>query len=295
MNVAFLGIGRMGLPMAGNVLRAGLPLTVYNRSPERCASLVGAGAVLAKDPAEAARGADVLITMVADAAAAESLLLGPGGALAAMRPGAIAIDMSTIGPGPAIAIAAAAHEVGVEFLDAPVSGSVTTAEAAQLATVVGGSEDALRRALPVLETMTKAQFHAGSSGAGAAMKLALNLVVALTNEAIAECLTLSAAAGVDHERAYEILEASALASPFVKYKRQAFLDDGAGAPAFTIDLMEKDLALALALAAAHGVDLPGTAAAAAVLRDAQAGGYGGRDIAAVVAAIPERPTNHFVV
>jgi 3-hydroxyisobutyrate dehydrogenase len=284
VNVAFLGIGRMGLPMATNILRAGFPLTVYNRTPERCVSLVECGARLAGNPAAAAAGADVLITMVADAAAADAVLAGPDGALRHLARGSIAIDMSTIGPVKALELAAAAREAGVDFLDAPVSGSTATAEAAQLATMVGGNEEAFLRALPVLEAMTKAQFHAGASGAGAAMKLGLNIIVALTDEAISECLALSSRSGIARPRAYEILEASAVASPFVHYKREAFLGDGDDAPAFTIALMEKDVALALELARSKGLELEAAAAALEVFRDAVARGHGDADIAGVLKA-----------
>lgn len=279
--VGFAGLGRMGTPMARNVMRAGFELTVYNRTPERAEPLAREGARVAATPSELARSADVLVTMVADAEAAYAVLLSPDGALAALEPGSVAIEMSTVGPQAARRLAAAAVERGVDLLDAPVSGSVTVAEGAQLTAMVGGARDAFERARPVLKAMTKAQFYLGPSGAGATMKLALNSVVALTSEAIAEALVLAERAGVAREDAYDVLAASAVASPFVEYKRSAFLDPGHGSVAFTTTLMRKDLVLVLALADDLGVPMPATVAASEVLDAARRAGLGDEDFARV--------------
>jgi 3-hydroxyisobutyrate dehydrogenase-like beta-hydroxyacid dehydrogenase len=280
-NVAFAGLGRMGVPMAVNVARAGFPLRVWNRTPGPGAAVVAVGAEVAPDLAALACGADVLVTMVADAAAAEAVLLGPDGALAALAPGAVVVEMSTIGPQAARRLAAAAGERGVDLLDAPVSGSVTMAEAAKLTTMVGGPAEALERARPVLEAMTARQVHVGPSGTGAAMKLALNAVIALTNEAVGEALALAEATGIDRAVAYDVLASSAVASPFVQYKRDAYLDPEGAPVAFSVTLMQKDLALALALARDHAVPLPALAAAGEVLSLARRQGLGDADLSRV--------------
>jgi 3-hydroxyisobutyrate dehydrogenase-like beta-hydroxyacid dehydrogenase len=283
--IAFIGIGRMGLPMAMNLLAAGHAVTVFNRASDRCAPLLDHGAAVAGSPAEAARDAEIVITMVADGAAARDVLLGHRGAIAALGAGGIAVDMSTIGPTAATELAAAAVAAGATFLDAPVSGSVSLAEAGELTTMVGGDTESFERARPVLAAMTKTQFHLGPSGTGSAMKLALNAVIALTAEALGECLVLAQRAGISPTAAYDVLQASAVASPFVAYKRAAFLEPESAPAAFTVSLMQKDLALALELAGRVGAHLPATAAAAQVLALASSLGYADEDFARVASAL----------
>ena len=179
MKVAFVGIGKMGLPMAGNVLRAGHELTVFNRTASRCDPLRDDGATVATSAAEAVRGAEVLVTMVADGPRSSDQLEGDEGFLADAPDGLVWLEMSTIGPTAARRFAARAADAGVEMLDAPVSGAIAVAEAAGAG--VDGRRlrgDALERARPVLEAMTKAHFHLGASGAGAAMKLGVNVMIA---------------------------------------------------------------------------------------------------------------------
>jgi 3-hydroxyisobutyrate dehydrogenase-like beta-hydroxyacid dehydrogenase len=280
MNVAFLGLGRMGAPMAARVAAAGHALTAYNRTPRPEA--VPPGARGAATPREAARDAEVVITMVADARALDALLDGPDGVLAGAPAGAVLVDMSTIGPDAARAVAARAAERDVAFLDAPVSGSTPAARSGELVAIVGGDAAALERARPVLATMTRAQLHLGPTGAGAAMKLALNAALAVTNQTIAEALALAERSGIARERAYDVLAAGALASPYVGYKREAFLDPDGTPVAFAIDLMAKDVALAAGLARDVGVALPVVDAARAQLERARDAGLGQRDLAAVL-------------
>ncbi len=260
--VGFAGIGRMGLPMARNVLAAGFPLTVFNRTPERCEPLVEAGATLAATPAELARARDVAITMVADGDAVRALLEGPDGLLAGAAPGLVLAEMSTIGPLAAREIAATCADRGVAMIDAPVSGSIAVATAGELTILVGGEERALERARPVLEAMSKAVLHLGPSGAGAAMKLGLNLIIGATVTSVSEALVLAEASGIEREAAYDAIAASVVGSTYVQYKRDAFLDPDGTPTAFTLELMRKDLGLALELGAAAGVPLLATSAAA---------------------------------
>ena len=278
----------MGLAMARNLLAAGFPLVVWNRTAERCAPLRDAGATVAPESAALAV-ADVVVTMVSDGQAVRSVLVD-GGLLADMRPGSVVVDMSTIGPTAVAELAAEARRHDVHLLDAPVSGSVASAEAAQLFAMVGGDRDAYELATPVLDAMTKAHMLLGASGAGAAMKLALNAMIAVTNESVAETLALAEAFGIEHERAYDVLAGGALASPFVLYKRGAFLHPDTEPVAFTTALMSKDIALARELAARLGVRIPAAAAAAGVLEEALGNGLADADMASVLSLLgPARP------
>lgn len=259
--VGFAGIGRMGLPMARNVLDAGFPLTVFNRTPERCEPLVEAGATLAATPSELARASDVVITMVADGEAVRALLDGPEGLLAGAEPGLVLAEMSTIGPLAAREIAAHCAEHGVTMIDAPVSGSITVATAGQLTILAGGEEAAVERARPVLDAMSKAVLHLGPSGAGAAIKLSINLIIGATVQSVSEALVVAEASGIERQAAYDAIAASVVGSTYVDYKRDAWLDPDGTPTAFTLDLMLKDLTLALELGEATGVPLLATSAA----------------------------------
>jgi len=273
----------MGRAMALNVLAAGFPLVVWNRTAERCAPLVEAGATAVADPSALA-SADVVVTMVSDAGAARAVLVDSG-LLAELRPGSVVLEMSTIGPTAAVELAAEAARNDVRLLDAPVSGSVSVAEAAQLFSMVGGDPGAYELAAPVLDAMTKGHVLLGSSGAGAAMKVAVNAMIAVTNESVAETLALAERFGIERELAYDVLAGGALASPFVLYKRGAFLRPDTEPVAFTAALMRKDTALAKDLAARLGVRIPAAAAAAEMLEEAVAAGLADADMASVLSLL----------
>lgn len=284
--VGIIGLGHMGLPMAGRLAGAGFQPMVWNRTASKAAPLVAAGARQATSPQELAAACDVVITMLADASAVQSLLAGSSGVLAACRAGGLVIEMSTIGPTAARALAQEAASYGVGFLDAPVSGSVALAEQGGLTVLAGGSAEAFEQARPVLEAMSRVQLHLGPSGSGAAMKLAVNIVIATTNQAIAEALTLAELCGIDRAAAYDTLSTSAVASPFVSYKREAFLDPGAGPVAFTTALMRKDLDLAKSVAG--DLELPVTEAARSFLTETCAAGFSDADFASVAQALRRR-------
>ena len=276
----------MGLPMAGRLAASGFPLVVWNRTSSRAALLPAAGAELADSPSALAARCDVVITMLSDAGAVRAVLGGRDGVLAACRPGSIAVDMSTIGPQAARDMAAEAAAHGVEFLDAPVSGSVSVAEQGALTVMVGGPAGAFERARPVLAVLSKAQLHLGPSGAGAAMKLAVNLVIAAINQSVAEALTLAGVSGIDAAAAYDTLAASAVSSPFLSYKRQAYLRPDGAPVSFTAALMSKDLGLAIGVAG--GVPLPVTAAAKEFLDATCAAGFGDADFASVARVLRDK-------
>jgi 3-hydroxyisobutyrate dehydrogenase/2-hydroxy-3-oxopropionate reductase len=280
--VAVIGTGRMGSAMARALARAGVDLVVQNRTRERAeelASELGARAV--GTPAEAARTADVCLTMVADDAAVADVYRGPNGLLAGARSGSVLVDLSTVMPDTIRAIAPDAAGVGAEVLDAPVSGSTATAEAGQLTLMVGGDAAVLDRARPALEPLAKTIIHVGPLGAGAAMKLAVNTVIFGLNGALSEALVLAEAAGVDRSVAYDVLARSAVGAPYVGYKQAAFLEPEATPVAFALELAEKDLRLISALAENVGVAMPQAATNLAVIRDAEAALEPGADFSAV--------------
>lgn len=261
--VGFIGLGLMGKPMAMNILKADHPLTVWNRTASRADELVAAGATLAKSPREVASASDVLITIVSDPPALEAVLWGSNGAdsgaLAALKPGSIYIDSSTVSPVLARKIAQACAEQKVGFLDAPVTGGDWGAKKGELVFMVGGSEETLKAAEPILGVLGKRWFHLGPNGAGQTIKLAMNLILALQVEALAEALALVTAAGLQGEKLVEVLQSSMGRSGVLDIKSQNLLKHDY-TPSFPLRLMHKDLSLALDLAAQLGVSLPAAAA-----------------------------------
>jgi 3-hydroxyisobutyrate dehydrogenase-like beta-hydroxyacid dehydrogenase len=262
--IGWIGLGLMGRPMGMNLLKAGHPLTVWNRTASRASELVAAGATLANSPRELAAWCDVLITMVSDPPALEGVLWGAGGkdtgALATLKSGSIYIDSSTVSPALARKIAAACAERGVRFLDAPVTGGDWGAKKGELVFMVGGDAETLKAAEPILAVMGKRWFHLGPNGAGQTIKLAMNLILALQVDALAEALALVTGAGLKGENLIEVLQSSMARSGVLDVKAPNLLK-GEYVPSFPLRLMHKDLSLALDLANQLGVALPATAAA----------------------------------
>lgn len=289
MTVGLVGTGRMGSAMVKSLRRAALPVVVYNRTRERAEAVAReVGAEVAATPAEVAARVDICLSMLADDAAVEDSYLGRDGVLAAVRPGAVLVDLSTVRPATIRALEPEARARGAGILDAPVSGSVQTAEAGDLTLMVGGEAADLERARPALEPLAKAIFHVGPLGSGAAMKLAVNTVIFGLNQAVAEGLVLAECAGVERGLAYDVIAASAAGAPFVGYKRQAFLQPDAAPTAFALELAEKDLRLITRLADELGVPMPQTRTNMAVVRDAGDGGWHGRDFSFVAAYLRDR-------
>jgi 3-hydroxyisobutyrate dehydrogenase-like beta-hydroxyacid dehydrogenase len=271
--IGLIGLGLMGRPMGVNLLKAGHSLTVWNRTASRAEELVAAGATLAKTPKEVAAAADVLITMVSDPPALEEVLWGSAqkgtsgatiteeaAALPALKPGSVYIDSSTVSPDLARKIAAACAAKKVRFLDAPVTGGDWGAKKGELIFMVGGEAEALKAVEPILAVMGKRWFHLGPSGAGQTIKLAMNSILALQVEALAEALALVTAAGLKGENLIEVMQSSMARSAVLDVKAPNLLN-GEYKPSFPLRLMYKDVSLALDLAGQLGVSLPATAAA----------------------------------
>jgi 2-hydroxy-3-oxopropionate reductase len=271
MTVGFIGLGVMGRPMAANLVGAGFDLVTYNRSPRSVEGARSAGSV-----AEAAR-ADVVITMLPDSAA----VLAVAGDIVAARP-SLWIDMSTIHPTVAEELATR----GIPTLDAPVSGGDVGAREGTLSIMVGGAEEDLERARPLLEAVGKTIVHVGGPGAGQVVKACNQIVVALTIEAVAEALTLGAKAGVDPARILDVLGGGLAANRVMEMRRRNFLEHDF-APGFRVDLHHKDLNIALESSDAYGVPLPATSLVQQMLRTLRAKGHGGLDHSALLSVVEE--------
>jgi 3-hydroxyisobutyrate dehydrogenase-like beta-hydroxyacid dehydrogenase len=260
LSVSLIGLGLMGRPMGANLLKAGFALTVWNRTASRADELVAQGARLAKTPREAAAASDVLITIVSDPPALEQVLWGAEGALSGLRKGSLYVDSSTVSPALERRVAAACAERGVEFLDAPVTGGTWGAEKGELVIMVGGPKETLSRVEPVFGAVAKRWFHVGPNGAGQTVKLAMNMLLALEVDALAEALALATAGGVSGESLVEIMQSSMGRAPLLDVKAPLMLTQKYK-PSFPLRLMTKDLRLAMDLAKELHVDLPaGTAA-----------------------------------
>ena len=262
--LGLIGLGLMGQPMGMNLIKAGYPLTVWNRTASRANELVAMGAKLAASPKEVAVASDVLITIVSDPPALESVLWGSGNndfaALSGLRPGSTYIDSSTVSPALARKVATACSERGVRFLDAPVTGGDWGAKKGELIFMVGGDADTLEAVEPVLGVLGKKWFHLGPHGAGQTIKLAMNLILALQVDALAEALALVTRAGLKGESLVEVMQSSMARSGVLDVKAPNLLK-GEYKPSFPLRLMHKDLSLALDLANQIGVALPATAVA----------------------------------
>jgi 3-hydroxyisobutyrate dehydrogenase-like beta-hydroxyacid dehydrogenase len=263
-SVGFIGLGLMGRPMAANLLKAGYSLTVWNRTASRGDGMVAQGAVRATTPREVAEASEVIITIVSDPPALESVLWGDTGVFAGMRGGGVLIESSTVDPDLEKRAAAAAAALGAEFLEAPVTGGTWGAEKGELVFMLGGEESTFKRVEPVLSVMGKKFFHFGPVGAGQTVKLAMNLLFALQVEAFAEALALVTRAGIPGERLFEIMQSSMGRSAVIELKGAMMLK-GDYKPSFPLRLMHKDMSLALDLGNQLGVPLPSAAATREVL------------------------------
>ena len=262
--VGFIGLGLMGRPMAANLLKAGFDVTVWNRTASRADELVAQGAKLAATPRAVASASEVVITIVSDPAALESVLWGESGVFAGLQRGSVLIESSTVSPALERRAAAAAAEQGSEFLEAPVTGGTWGAEKGELVFMVGGEAATLKRVEPVLGAMGKKWFHLGPHGAGQTVKLAMNLLLVLEVEAFAEALALVTRAGLSGEKLFEVMQTSMGRSGLLDIKGPMMLK-GEYKPSFPLRLMHKDMSLALDLANQLGVPLPSAAATREVL------------------------------
>jgi 3-hydroxyisobutyrate dehydrogenase len=282
VTVAVLGTGTMGAPIARNLLRAGFPVRVWNRTVAKAAA-VGVDARRTSTPREAAAGADVLITMLADGAAVEQVMTGPTGALSTIGAGAIWIQMSTVGTEWTDRLAGLAARHDVAFVDAPVSGSSGAAETGELIILASGATTARARVRPLFDVLGRQTLWLESTGDGSRLKLALNNWLAVLVEGMVETLTLSEALGLDPHLVLEAISDGPMASDYALAKGIAMVN-AEFAPGFPLRHATKDAELALSAAHRHGVELPLTSALLPRWHEALACDHGGDDVASAVTA-----------
>jgi 3-hydroxyisobutyrate dehydrogenase-like beta-hydroxyacid dehydrogenase len=281
-DVAVLGTGRMGAAMVRRLVAAGHDVVVWNRTRESAEAVARDGSRrlrVADSAAGAVREADFVLCALANGDVTCATVLHPD-LLTALRPDARLCDMGTSGVEAAQSLAAGLGERDQAFIDAPVSGSVSTVDAGQVLVMAGGRESDIEAVSPVLESFAKSVVRVGMAGAGQAMKLAVNLVVHDLNAALSEAMVLATRAGIDPTAAYDVFAKSVVAAPYVVYKRDAFLTTEAPV-AMSLDLVEKDLRLINALADSLGVQASATRAVAAVVSASCRAGFGSQDMASL--------------
>jgi len=285
-SVGFIGMGLMGQPMALNLMKAGFPVSVFNRTRGKAEPLEQAGARVASTPAEAARGADLVMIIVSDTAAVEEVVLGKGGILETLRPGSIVVDSSTISPVASRKLAC--HTAGKQaaWLDAPVTGSKHGAAKGELTFMIGGDREALDRAMPVLQVLGKKHVYCGAHGSGLSAKLAQNVIQASMVEVFSEAFVMATKAGVAPQALFEVIQSSLARSGLIDFKAP-FVLKGDFTPYFALKLMHKDLELALENAYAQSVPMPAAAAVKEIYAAAKAQGKGEMDYAAVITFFEE--------
>jgi glyoxylate/succinic semialdehyde reductase len=282
--IGFLGLGIMGEPMALNLIKAGYSVTVWNRSTAKCDGLAAGGAAVGLTPAAVVAASDITISMLADPNASLAVALGPDGAASAMSPGKGYVDASTVDAAASRRVAAAVRAAGGAFLEAPVSGSKGPAQAGQLVFLTAGDRELFEAARPLLEVMGKASLFLGEAGAGAHMKLVVNMVMGSMMGALAEGLVLAEGAGLQKEDVVEVLGLGAMACPMFALKGPA-MAARSYPPAFPLKHQQKDLRLALELGEEVGRRLPVAAAANGLFVEAQGMGLGDDDFSAVQEAL----------
>jgi 2-hydroxy-3-oxopropionate reductase len=287
IKVGFIGLGIMGAPMAENLVRAGHPLVVHNRTRGKESRLVEMGATAAASPSEVASASDIVITMLPDSPDVETVYFGDDGVIDGAHAGQLLIDMSSVAPATARAVAAAAAVVGASALDAPVSGGDIGARAGTLSIMVGGDEEAFDRALPLLETLGSTVVRMGGAGAGQTAKACNQLLVALIIEAVSEALVLASKAGVDPDRLIEVLSGGLAGNRVMEVRKRNLLDHDF-TPGFRVDLHHKDLGIALRLARELDVDAPATLAVERMFAELRASGRGGDDHTALLTLLEAR-------
>jgi len=282
--IGFIGLGVMGKPMALNLLKAGYPLTVWNRTSSKTDELLALGACGANSPREVAEKSDIVITMVTDSPDVEEVILGSEGVIHGAHPGLILIDMSTISPTVTQKLAKELSEKGVKMLDAPVSGGEVGAKEAALSIMVGGPEETFEECSSIFRVLGKRIIHMGPNGMGQTTKLCNQVICALNIQAVCEGLMLGAKAGLDLRKLLDVVTAGAAGSWMLSNLGPKMIDRDFK-PGFKIVHQQKDLRLVLSFAAELGLPLPGTALVQQMLRAVEAEGLGDKGTQAAIVAM----------
>jgi 3-hydroxyisobutyrate dehydrogenase-like beta-hydroxyacid dehydrogenase len=283
-NVGFVGLGVMGSRMVKRLLEAGHAVTGYNRTKSKAQWLVDAGMKWADTPRAAAQAGDFVFSMVTNTEALQAVTTGADGILAGLSANKIYIDMSTVSPSTSRELAKQVESKGAQMLDAPVSGSVITLEEGKLSIMVGGNRSALERARPILEAIGPKVTHVGGNGLAVSMKIATNLSLAVQMLAFSEGVLLAEKSGIPRETAVEVLLNSVIASPMVKY-RGPFVLKMPDEAWFDVNMMQKDMLLALEMGRQLEVPLPTTAITNQMLTAARGMGLAEKDFAILFEAL----------
>lgn len=286
LKVGYIGLGIMGKSMARNILKAGFPIVVHNRSRGSVNELVNEGARGASSPEEVARQVDVVFTNLPDSPDVEQVALGDGGIIQAARPGLVFIDNSTIKPATARLVAAGLGEKGVSCLDAPVSGGDVGARDGTLTIMVGGPEEALEKVRPILEVIGKTITHVGESGAGQIAKAANQIMVAAQMVAMGELLIFAQKSGADPRKVVEAIRGGAAQCWTLDVKPPRLFANNRQ-PGFKAYMQAKDLNIILETARQYGIPLPSTCVDAQLFNAMLAQGFGEMDNSAVISVIEQ--------
>ena len=285
-NLGFIGLGVMGGNMVERLLSKGHSVVGYNRTRSKAQPLIDKGMKWARSPQEAATAAEIVLAMVTNSAALDEIANGPDGLLSGMSAGKVFVDMSTVSPDVSRALAAKIREKGADMVDAPVSGSVITLQQGKLSLMVGGRKETFDRVKPVLEDIGPKVTYVGPNGLAVAMKIATNLSLAVQMLAFSEGVLLAEKSGISRQTAVEVLTHSVIASPMVQY-RGPFVLDMPQEAWFNVNMMQKDMLLALEMGRHLNVPLPTTAVTNEFLTAARGMGYVERDFAVIFNVLAE--------
>jgi 4-hydroxybutyrate dehydrogenase / sulfolactaldehyde 3-reductase len=280
--IGFIGLGRMGRPMATNLQKKGFPLVVHDIVAESVASFVAAGATAAASAADVARQCDIVFTMLPGSPEVTETVTGPGGIVANGRPGLLIVDMSTIDPGTTDRLAAAARDARMSFVDAPVGRLASHADRGECLFMVGGAADDFERVKPMLEAMGTTIHHCGAVGTGIRTKLVNNYLAVVSCQLNAEALSLSQRFGLDLAKTLEVIHGTTATNGQLKIGWPVKVLAGDIEPGFAIDLAHKDLTLIVSAANEQKVPMPVAAAAREAFSQARAAGWGRKDFSAMV-------------
>jgi 3-hydroxyisobutyrate dehydrogenase-like beta-hydroxyacid dehydrogenase len=278
--VGFMGLGIMGTAMAANVLKAGYPLVVYNRSPEKAAPLARQGAEVAASPRALAQAADVIIAMVTGPEALYSLLFEAEGAAEALGPGKVFINMSSVSPGFTKEMAVQVAATGAAFIDAPVSGTKKPAEEGTLVILAAGKQERIKELEPLLRTMGKKVIYCGRVGQGSMMKMFINLLLGLMMEGFAEALNFGRMGGLDFEAMLDTVSSGAMNCPMF-HAKAPLLKEKSYPPAFPLKHLAKDAKFVVETAYELGAPVPGGQMLLHLYRTGWVLGWGDQDISAI--------------
>ncbi len=286
MKIGFIGLGIMGSRMAANLSKAGYKLFVYNRTPEKAKQLLSDKVEFLESPSAVAEESNILITMLSTPEAVQEVAFDENGFLAGMSKGKVWIDCSTVNPSFSKQMAGVAEELGFNYLDAPVAGSLKPAENGELVFLIGGKKEIVKYCTPLFKVMGKKHIHVGDAGQGSALKLVNNLVMGLSMYAVTEGLLLGESLGIDKKDILDLLDGSPIAAPMVGMKKEKILDNDYS-PEFPMQWLQKDLQLAAQTAYEQGVSLPATNTIKEIFALGKQAGIGKKDFMAIYPFLSE--------